>query len=81
MWESIKNVITRNKKPYFIYLLSQTNKKVFNIFINNSDTGLEGILSKFANNTKLGGVLAPSRTERPCRETLTNQKAGQLPAK
>ncbi|RMC13024.1 hypothetical protein DUI87_10554 [Hirundo rustica rustica] len=28
---------------------------LFNVFINNLDAGLEGILSQFANNTKLEG--------------------------
>lgn len=31
---------------------------LFNMFLNNLDAGLEGILRKFVNNTKLGGPLA-----------------------
>ncbi|KAJ7409718.1 hypothetical protein WISP_112914 [Willisornis vidua] len=44
---------------------------LFNIFINNLDTGLEWILSKFADDTKFGGAV-DSLKGREAVETLTN---------
>ena len=44
-------------------MLSQTNKKVFNIFINNSDIGLEGIQVSLPTTLNWEGLLAPLRAE------------------
>lgn len=46
---------------------------LFNIFINDLDPGFEGILSKFVVTLNWAELLTPSRADRPCRETLTNQ--------
>ena len=45
---------------------------LFNVSINYVDAGLEGILSKFADNSNGEELLTPSRAERTCREILTN---------
>lgn len=52
----------------------------FNAFISDLDTGLECTLIKFACDTKLGGAADSLRVERPCRDILTDQRAGQSPA-
>ena len=44
---------------------------LFNIFINDLDTGLEGILSLWTT-LNLEELLTTSRIERHCRETMTN---------
>lgn len=45
---------------------------LFNVFINDLDAGLKRILSNFAGNTNLGGLLTPWRAERLYREIFTN---------
>jgi len=45
---------------------------LFNVFINDSNEDLDVILSKFVDDAKLAGVLAPLRVERPRPKILTN---------
>ena len=45
---------------------------LFNVFINDSNEDLDVILSKFVDDAKLTGVLAPLRVERPRPKILTN---------
>lgn len=51
---------------------------VFNVFLSELDTGLEGTLNKFVNDPKLGRELLALL--RPCREILINQRSGQSPS-
>ncbi|KAF4799144.1 hypothetical protein TURU_058126 [Turdus rufiventris] len=53
---------------------------LFDISINDLYAGLEGVLSKFTDDTKLEELLPPSKAGRPCRETLINQKVEEPPA-
>lgn len=50
-----------------------------NVFINDLCAGLQGILSKFADSSKLGGAANTLESKRPCRGTLANQRVGQSP--
>lgn len=52
---------------------------LFNIFINDLDMGLEGILRKFTLDTKLGGAVQSLRGREACREALISEGAGQTP--
>lgn len=57
---------------------SVLSSQLFYIFVNNLDAGLEGILSQFANNTKLGRAIdSPEGREALQRETSINQRDGQ----
>lgn len=40
---------------------------LFNVFINELDTGVKCTISKFANNTKLGGAVHSLRGQETCR--------------
>lgn len=59
-------LVTRGVSQNFIL-----GPKTFNIFINNLDAGLEGIPSKFDNDTKLGGAV---KGREAAQRDLDNQK-------
>ena len=52
---------------------------LFNLFINELDAGLEGILIKFADDTKLGGAVDTLEDREACRGIWTDWRAGQSP--
>ena len=41
---------------------------LFNVFINDLDVGLKGLLNWFAETNKLGGAVESIRVERPCKQ-------------
>lgn len=48
---------------------------LFSVLVNDLDVGLEDILSKFSDDTKLGGSVDSNQAERPFREILTKLRA------
>lgn len=52
---------------------------LFNILINDLDTGLEGILLSLLVILEWEEPLTPWKAEMSCRETLANEWPGQLP--
>ena len=49
---------------------------LFNVFINDLDVGLKGLLNWFAETNKLGGAVEYIRVERPCKETYVIRELG-----
>jgi len=51
---------------------------LFNIFVSDGDSGIEHILSKFANDTKLCGVVSTLEEGMASRRTLTGLRGGPV---